>query len=92
MRAFRWEIRTLSSSLALGYVASGRLAAYALFWATTLHVGAGALLAAEAGAVVSDVDGLAWTLDSDSLLAAATPALHDEVLAICAASGTAREP
>jgi len=90
MRAFRWEIRTLSSSLALGYVASGRLAAYALFWATSLHVGAGALLAAEAGAVVSDVDGRPWTLASDSLLAAATSSLHDDLLEICAPAGTRR--
>jgi glucosyl-3-phosphoglycerate synthase len=39
-------------------------------------------LAAEAGAVVSDVDGRPWTIRSDSIVAAATPSLHDDLVAL----------
>jgi len=46
---------------ALPYVASGRVAAYVLFWTSAIHAAAGGLLAAEAGASVSDVDGRPWT-------------------------------
>jgi myo-inositol-1(or 4)-monophosphatase len=80
MRAFRWDIRALSTSLALPYVATGRVSAYVLFWSSALHVGAGALLASEAGATVTNIDGGPWTIESDSLLAAATPDLHRELL------------
>ena len=58
--------------MALAYVAGGRVAAYMLFWTSAIHAAAGSLLAAEAGAVVSDVDGEPWTLESDSILAIAT--------------------
>jgi len=81
MRVCRWDIRALSTTLALAYVAAGRVAAYVLFWTSALHVAAGSLLAAEAGAVVSDVDGRPWTTRSDSI-AAATSALHSDLLAL----------
>jgi myo-inositol-1(or 4)-monophosphatase len=87
MTASRWEIRALSTSLALPYVAAGRVAGYVLFWTTALHVAAGALLAAEAGATVSDIDGNPWTIDSDSIVATSTPALHADLLAISGAPG-----
>jgi myo-inositol-1(or 4)-monophosphatase len=82
IRAFRWDIRALSTTLALAYVAAGRVSAYVLFWTSALHVAAGSLLAAEAGAVVSDVDGRPWTIRSNSIVAAATPALHADLLAL----------
>jgi myo-inositol-1(or 4)-monophosphatase len=82
IRAFRWDIRALSTTLALPYVAVGRVAAYVLFWTSALHVAAGAVLAEEAGATVTDVDGRPWTVDSDSIVAAATPELHAELLAL----------
>jgi myo-inositol-1(or 4)-monophosphatase len=82
IRAFRWDIRALSTTLALPYVAAGRVAAYVLFWTSAVHVAPGALLAAEAGAVLSDVDGRAWSIESDSLVAAATPELHAALLAL----------
>ena len=84
IRAFRWEIRALSTSLGLAYVAAGRVSAYVLFSASALHVGAGSLLAAEASATVSDIDGRPWTIHSDSIVASATPALHGELLALAA--------
>jgi myo-inositol-1(or 4)-monophosphatase len=82
IRAFRWDIRALSTTLALAYVATARVAAYVLFWTSAVHVGAGSLLAAEAGAIVSDIDGRPWTLESDSIVASATPVLHSELLTI----------
>jgi myo-inositol-1(or 4)-monophosphatase len=79
IRAFRWEVRAFSTSAALAYVASARVAAY-VFWTSTIHIAAGSLLASEAGAVVSDIDGNPWTLDSDSIVASATEALHRDLL------------
>lgn len=80
--AARWELRGLSTTLALPYVAAGRVAAYVLFYGSALHTGAGTLIAAEAGAVVTDVEGRPWTIRSDSVLAAATPRLHEDLLAL----------
>jgi myo-inositol-1(or 4)-monophosphatase len=80
IRANRWDIRTLGSSLSSAYVAAGRVAAYALFSGSALHTGAGTLLVAEAGGTVSDIDGAPWTLRSDSLLASADEELHRELL------------
>jgi fructose-1,6-bisphosphatase/inositol monophosphatase family enzyme len=84
IRASRWDIRAFSTTLALAYVASGRVSAYVLFWTSAIHAAAGSLLAAEAGAVVSDIDGQPWTIQSDSIVASATPALQDELLALAA--------
>jgi myo-inositol-1(or 4)-monophosphatase len=86
IRAFRWDIRALSTTLALAYVAAGRVSAYVLFWTSALHVGAGSLLAAEAGAIVSDIDGERWTIHSDSIVASATPDLHRDLLEVAGAS------
>jgi myo-inositol-1(or 4)-monophosphatase len=72
----------LSTTLALAYVAAGRVAAYVLFWTSELHVAVGSLVAAEAGALVSDIDGRPWTTRSDSIVAAADPALHADLLAL----------
>jgi len=82
VRADRWELRTLSTTLSLAYVAAGRVAAYVLFGCSPEHIGAGSLLAAEAGAVLTDVDGEPWTLDSDSLVASADPALHADLVGL----------
>jgi myo-inositol-1(or 4)-monophosphatase len=84
IRAFRWDIRAFSTTLALAYVAAGRVAAYVLFWTSAVHVAAGSLVASEAGAVVSDVDGRPWTVESDSIVAAAAPELHRDLLELAA--------
>lgn len=81
IRTDGWELRALSTTLALPHVAAGRIAAYVLFWASALHTGAGSLLASEAGATVSDIDGQPWTIRSDSIVASANPRLHRELLA-----------
>jgi fructose-1,6-bisphosphatase/inositol monophosphatase family enzyme len=79
----RWNVRVLSSSLALPYLAAGRLAA-AVFTSSgvPVHFAAGLLIAAEAGARVSDARGAAWDLHSAVYVAAASAALHEEVLAL----------
>ena len=80
--ADRWDLRTLSTTLSLSYVAAGRVAAYVLFWASAVHAGAGSLLAAEAGATVSDVDGRPWTIHADSIVASANADLHRDLLGL----------
>ena len=80
IRANRWDLRVLSSTLSLSYVAAGRVAAYVLFRGSALHGGAGCLLAAEAGATVSDLEGRPWTIDSDSIVASANAGLHRDLL------------
>jgi len=76
---------------ALPYVASGRVAAYVLFWTSAIHAAAGGLLAAEAGASVSDVDGRPCTIHSDSIVASATPELHHDLLALVGSEPTIRQ-
>jgi myo-inositol-1(or 4)-monophosphatase len=80
IREDHWDIRNLSSTLSSSYVAAGRVAAYSVFSVSALHAGAGALLVAEAGGSISDIDGAPWTIESDSLLASANPGLHRELL------------
>ena len=76
----RWDVRALSSTIALVYLASGRLAGavYAPLGAA-LHFAAGALLAGEAGAIVTDHSSADWTIDSPILVVAATRDLHAEL-------------
>jgi myo-inositol-1(or 4)-monophosphatase len=76
----RWDLRALGTSLSLAHVAAGRLAGYVLFWSTPIHCAAGVLLASEAGATVSQVDGWPWTLESDWLVVSAAPEVHRELL------------
>jgi fructose-1,6-bisphosphatase/inositol monophosphatase family enzyme len=86
VRADRWDLRALSTTLALPYVAAGRVAAYVLWWTSAVHAAAGTLVAAEAGAFVSDLNGRPWTIASDSIVAAATQTLHRELLDLAAAA------
>lgn len=73
--------------MALAYVAAGRIAAYVSFVPLPpLHNAAGCLLASEAGATVTDIAGRAWTLDSKSIMAAATAELHRDLLRLVAES------
>ena len=78
--ADRWDLRNLGTSLSLPYVAAGRIAAYVLFAAPTLHVGAGVMLVAEAGGTISEIGGAPWTVASNSLIAAADAALHHDLV------------
>jgi len=84
IRADRWDFRSLGTTLALPYVTAGRISAYVVFWISAIHAGAGSLLVTEAGGIVSDIDGRPWTIRSDSLVASATPGLHEELLGLLA--------
>jgi myo-inositol-1(or 4)-monophosphatase len=79
--ADRWDLRMIGSTLSFAYLASGRIAAYLLFEVSSpVHVAAGALLATEAGARVTDIGGELWTIGRRSVLAAASPAMHADLL------------
>jgi myo-inositol-1(or 4)-monophosphatase len=80
IRADRWDLRALGTTLSLAYVAAGRVAAYVLFSTSAVHAGAGSLLVTEAGGVLSKIDGRPWTIHSDSIVASADPRLHRELL------------
>ncbi len=80
IRADRWDFRSLGTTLASPYVATGRISAYIVFCVSAIHSGAGSLLVTEAGGTLSDIDGRPWTIRSDSLVASANPGLHEELL------------
>src|SRR5712692_9424276 len=82
IRADRWDVRSLGTTLASPYLAAGRIAAYVVFWVSAIHAGAGSLLVTEAGGTISDIDGRPWTVGSDSLVGSANPDLHEELLDI----------
>ena len=85
--ADKWELRMLSSTVSLTYLASGRVGAYYLpQLSSPVHAAAGALLTEEAGAIVTDREGVPWTVARQSLLSAASPELHHDLLALIAAA------
>ncbi|MBN2387592.1 MAG: inositol monophosphatase [Anaerolineales bacterium] len=79
-----------SAALDLCYVAAGRFDGY---WELSLmpwDVAAGGLIAEEAGALVTDVDGGPNDLSAKPSVLAATPALHPKILAALQESGSPR--
>lgn len=77
----RWYICLFPSSLAYAYVAAGRMSGILHFEsASPVHTAAGCLVAGEAGAVVTDLEGRPWTLDAPSVVVAATHSLHQELI------------
>jgi myo-inositol-1(or 4)-monophosphatase len=81
IRADRWDLRSLGSTLAFPYLAAGRVSAYVVFWESpALHAAAGTLIATEAGGTLSDIDGRPWTTESNSVIAAANSQLHAELV------------
>jgi myo-inositol-1(or 4)-monophosphatase len=86
IRSDRWEFRSLGTTLALPYLAAGRISAYAVFYVTAVHVAAGSLLVAEAGGVLCDLEGRPWTLKSTSLLFSATADLQAGLLRMVAST------
>jgi myo-inositol-1(or 4)-monophosphatase len=89
IRADRWDLRALGTTLSLAYVAAGRVGAYVLFSISAVHAGAGSLLVTEAGGMLSDIDGQPWTIQSDSIVASADPRLHRELLELARAAAEA---
>ena len=82
----RWYVWLFSSTVSYAYLAAGRIAGIINFGipATddygSVHTAAGCFVSAEAGAIVTDLDTDGeWTLNTRSLLFAASKALHDEL-------------
>ena len=85
IKADKWDLRMLSSTLSMAYLASGRLAAYLLFEISSpVHIAAGALLCQEAGGVVTNISGEPWTVEYNSILAAGSPELHADIAGLIA--------
>ncbi len=64
-------------------MAAGKLAAWVIFRTDSpVHCAAGTLLVAEAGGVVTDLAGAAWSVGADCCLAAADAQLHAELMAL----------
>jgi fructose-1,6-bisphosphatase/inositol monophosphatase family enzyme len=82
-----WYVWQFSSTLSYAYLATGRIAGILHFCSPTIppygsvHISAGCLIAAEAGALVVDADTAApWNLQTRSLMLAATPELGRQLL------------
>lgn len=87
IQADRWDFRSFGSTVSLAALAASRASGYVTFWLdSAVHAAAGSLLVTEAGGVVSDIAGEPWRLESDSILATASPAVHADVLSLIAAS------
>ncbi len=85
IRRDRWDVRCLSTTLSLAYVAAGQIAGCVLFDAPNcVHTAAGTLLVAEAGGRVTDIAGAPWTLETCSLICSADEGFHREVLDVLA--------
>jgi myo-inositol-1(or 4)-monophosphatase len=79
--ANRWDVRMLGTTSVFPYLAAGRIAAFVLFrLSSPVHTAAGCLLAEEAGALVTDLTGAPWTVETRGLVAAASPGLQAALL------------
>lgn len=71
---------TGSSALSLAWVAAGRLDTW---WGNSLNcwdLSAGSILVKEAGGIVSEADGSAYSLATRTMIASSSPMLHREVV------------
>ena len=83
--ADRWDLRMLGTTGAFAYLATGKIAGYTLFrFSSPVHTAAGCLLAEESGALVTDLHGQPWTVQTTEILAVASPSLQAELLALLA--------
>ncbi len=74
--------RTGSAALNLCYVAAGRFDAYFARETKIWDIAAGSLMIQEAGGLITALDGSPLVLTRPKFLAAATPQLHSELLAL----------
>jgi myo-inositol-1(or 4)-monophosphatase len=73
------------------HVAGGRADGFWEYALKPWDMAAGALICREAGAIVTDIEGRAWSAASESILAA-NPLLHAEMLAVIQSATNATEP
>jgi myo-inositol-1(or 4)-monophosphatase len=79
----------LSTTLPFAKIASGDMASWTMIAsgvADRLHSAAGCAVAESAGAVLTGAAGEPWTLETASLVAAATPELHALLVRLIAES------
>jgi myo-inositol-1(or 4)-monophosphatase len=86
VRANRWDFRSLGTTLALPYLAAGRIAAYVVFYVSAVHSAAGSLLVEEAGGGLWDLTGAPWTLQSGTRMFSATADLRSDLLDLAAST------
>jgi myo-inositol-1(or 4)-monophosphatase len=84
--------RSIGSSVALGYVARGRMAAFIAFSTGDVHFAAGAALVRGAGGVVTDLEGAEWMAGAKGIVAAADKATHLLLIAMVRASLRRNQP
>ena len=75
-----WDTSAASGGLTLSYTAAGRLDFDMSIGAKPWDYAAGALIAREAGAKVTDFQGKPYRWDSEGVIAA-NPALHKKIMA-----------
>jgi myo-inositol-1(or 4)-monophosphatase len=83
----RWYVWQFSSTISYAYLATGRISGILHFCTPSIppygsvHISAGCLIGAEAGAIVVDADtGAPWNIQTRSLMLAATPELAGQLL------------
>lgn len=76
-----WYIWQFPSTVGYPYVAAGRFSGLVHFsdHMSSVHTAAGCLVAEEAGAIVTGMDGSPWNLEKRTYILASTPALHSEL-------------
>ncbi len=78
--------RAMGTSLALGYVALGRLAGFVAYSPGDVHFAAGVVLCRAAGAAVTDLDGAEWRAGAAGIIAAADRETHLQLIGVVRAS------
>lgn len=78
-RGRRFRTRVLNTSLALGYVAAGKLAGFVMDNTKAWDQGAGGYICREAGCIVTDLQGNRWTPAAPSIIAAANEGVYSEL-------------
>jgi myo-inositol-1(or 4)-monophosphatase len=81
----QWYVRIFGSTVSFAMVADGRLSGHIVGMSSgPMHTAPGCLLAEEAGATVTGLDGEPWTVESRSLVVAASPQLNQALRTLIA--------
>jgi fructose-1,6-bisphosphatase/inositol monophosphatase family enzyme len=81
----QWYVRVFGSTVSFAMVADGRLSGHIVGVSSgPMHTAPGCLLAEEAGATVTGLDGEPWTVESQSLVVAASAQLNQALRALIA--------
>lgn len=78
--SLRFLPRSLGTSLALGYLAVGRIAGFVAYSPGDVHFAAGVVLCRGAGCVITDLNGEEWITGATGIVAAADRATHLQLM------------